>query len=162
MYTIRVDTDQGLLRVEVNGHLVTAEALRAMSQAFTLAEASDLKCAICDLRHLERGPAGTMVMAASLAVRFQAGTRIAFIARREQVPSLRRFVRFSGIRRGIRSFAVEAEAMSWLIPAGRPATRPSGTAGRHEKPMLEGIGAALPDRRRELAGGAAEPRHTAA
>ena len=161
MYAIRVDLDQGLLRMEVNGRVVTAEALRAMSQAFTLAEASDLKCAVCDLRQLDRGPAGTMVMAASLAVRFQAGTRIALIARHEQVPFLTRFVRFSGIRRGIRSFTAEAEAMAWLIPAGRPAAQLSGTARRHAKHALEGI-AAPHSPRRELAATTAESHHTAA
>jgi hypothetical protein len=161
MYAIRVDAGQGLLRVEVSGRLVTAEALRAMSQAFTLAEASGLKSAFCDVRELDRGPAGTMVIAASLSVLFQPGTRIAFIARSEQLSFLARLVRFSGIRRGIRSFTSESEALVWLIPAVRAAREPSSTAGRHAKHVL-GVAVAPPSRSRELATTSSESRHSAA
>ncbi len=161
MYAIRVDSGQGLLRVEISGKLVTDEALRALSQAFTLAEASDLKAAFCDLRELGRGPAGTMLLAASLAVRFQTGFRIAFVARSEQLPFLARLVRASGIRRGVRSFTVESEGLAWLLAPARAARTPSSTVGRHAQHVLAAAVAAAPPIR-ELAATSSEARHSAA
>lgn len=163
MYAIRVDTTQGLLEIELTGRLVTAEALRAMSQAFTLAEAGSLRAALCDVRGLERGPAGTMVVAASLAVRFQPGLKLAFVAQDSQLRFLNRILRFSGIRQGVRAFTSDAEAEEWLLPAVRAVRKPSSTEHRHAEQILGPAAAPISSAAlRELATISTESRHSAA
>ncbi len=136
MYAIRVDTSHGLLQIELSGRLVTSEALRAMSQAFAIAEAGSLTTAICDVRNLHRGPAGSMVVAAALAVRFQPRLRLAFVAHESQTRFLGRVLRFSGIREGIRVFGQRDVAETWLLPSVRAARRTSSTERRHAEQIL--------------------------
>lgn len=136
MYAIRVDTAHGLLQIELSGRLVTSEALRAMSQAFAIAEAGSLTTAICDIRNLHRGPAGSMVVAAALAVRFQPRFRLAFVAHESQIRFLGRVLRFSGIRQGIRVFERSDVAETWLLPAVHAARRSRSTERRHAEQIL--------------------------
>ncbi|MCE7927793.1 MAG: hypothetical protein HUU14_07155 [Dehalococcoidia bacterium] len=136
MYTIRVDTAHGLLEIELSGRLVTSEALRAMSQAFAIAEAGTLTTTLCDVRELDRGPASSMVVAAALAVRFQPGSRLAFVARQPQLRFLQRVIRFSGIREGVLAFPAREEAETWLLPSMRAARRPRSTERRHAEQVL--------------------------
>jgi hypothetical protein len=57
MYSIRVDAESNQLLVALSGRVTTAEALRAVSQAFTLAEAGHILAIRCDTAGLQRGPA---------------------------------------------------------------------------------------------------------
>jgi len=55
MYSIRVEPETNQLLVTLTGRVSTAEALRAASQAFTLAEAGRIAAIACDTTALRRG-----------------------------------------------------------------------------------------------------------
>ncbi|MBE7518135.1 MAG: hypothetical protein HS107_02730 [Thermoflexaceae bacterium] len=163
MYAIRVDTAHGLLQIELSGRLVTSEALRAMSQAFAIAEAGSLNTAICDVRALHRGPAGSMVVAAALAIRFQKGWKLAFVASESQMRFLGRVIRFSGLREGIRVVSRPEAAEAWLLPSLRASRRPGSTERRHAEQLLGRPRRASPaSPNRDAAGHPAESRPPAA
>lgn len=137
MYTMRVDPARQLLTVEMRGRLSTEEALRAVSQGFTLAEASRINGILCDVNGLVRGPGGLLIVAAALAARFHPTTRMAVVGNSAQLNVTRRLIRFSGVRNGLRTFDSTAEAEGWLAPVlARPQRRLSGTALRHAASLL--------------------------
>ena len=125
-----------MLVAALSGGLGTAEAMRAISQASALAEADGLRLALCDLRAVDRGPSGTMLVATGLATGFRAGLRVAFAARAEQAPFLQRIIRQSRIRRGIRVFESPEEAEGWLLQAAKPTRRAGSTEARHAAQLL--------------------------
>ena len=132
MYTMRVDPNRELLSVEVRGRLTTEEALRAVSQGFTLAEAGRIRGIFCDLAGLNRGPGGMLIVSAALASRFRPDMRMAFVGNATQLHVARRLIRFSGVRSGLATFDTVAEADEWLAPAlAQPKRRLTGTALRH-------------------------------
>lgn len=114
MYTIVVDRGHARIAIEAGGRLTTAEALRAVSQAFALARADDLTRFLCDLRCVERGPGGLAEIAAAIAVHYRPGMRIAFIAAERQAPLVNRLRRFSGSPDGILVTASRQAATRWL------------------------------------------------
>lgn len=116
MYAIRASGNT--LQVSFSDVVPTEEALRAISQAFALADAGSIAAAICDLRDITRGPANSLVVAAALASRYRMGMRVAFIASPGQVPFIRRVARASGIREGLGVFDSIPRAESWLAARG--------------------------------------------
>lgn len=127
MYAIRVDDERKLLRVELSGRVTTDEALRAVSQAYTLAEAGGIRAMLCDLGALRRGPGSLLVVAAALAGGYSDGLRVALVGARDRSRMLERLVRFSGIGAGIGAFSTIEDAGAWLRPVlreVRPARRP--------------------------------------
>lgn len=121
MYTIRTDKARGVLVIELSERLQTEEAERAIEQAFALAQASDIDSVLCDIRALERGPAGLLGLAAVFSLRFIAGLRVAFVGVRGQAGMARRFARFSGHPEAVRYFNSDAAAETWLQPAAAAA-----------------------------------------
>ena len=119
MYAIRVDASRHILNIELSGRLTTAEALRAVSQAFALAEASSLRGAICDTRELRRGPGGLLLVAAAIAFGTQPGMRIAFLSRAPQEALLERLIRYSGSPTGLQVVETLAEADAYVEPVFR-------------------------------------------
>ena len=77
MYTIREDSVKKLLTVEVSGKVRNEEALRAISQAFALADASEIRAIRCEITDLRKGPAGLMTLAATLTLHHRPGMRLA-------------------------------------------------------------------------------------
>ena len=131
MYTIRVDTAAEMLRADASGRIDTEEALRAISQAFALADAGLLARILCDVREVERGP-NLATVSAALATRCRGGLRIALLIRTEQRAIARKLMRLAGSPPGLRVFESAPGASSWLIP---------GTAGyaSPEQRHLEGL-----------------------
>lgn len=144
MYTMRVDAERRLLSVECRGRLTTEEALRAVSQAFTLAEAGNIRGVICDLAGVHRGPGGLLIVAAAFASRFQPSMRVAFVGSGARLDIARRFIRFSGVRNGLRAFGEAGEASAWLNPVlRRPKPRLSTTELRHAQEMVGAVQGAI-------------------
>src|SRR6185295_10850251 len=106
----RADSHHDRLVLAFSDGLNTNEALRAVSQGFALAEAGGVTDIFCDLREVVRGPSNLLVVAAALASHFSDGTRIALVVGEEQVRWVQRFVRFSGVARGINAFLDPAQA----------------------------------------------------
>lgn len=132
MYAIRVDSERHVLLISVGQRLNTEETLRAISQAFTLADAVGIRAICCDVSALERGPGGALAVAAALACRYEPPMRIAVIGGPWQARSARRLIRFSGIRGGMRFFVETMSAERWLAPAMiRRRLRLSLTEERH-------------------------------
>ncbi|MCC7365422.1 MAG: hypothetical protein IT303_13735 [Dehalococcoidia bacterium] len=131
MYAIRVDESRKLLRVELSGRLTTDEALRAVSQSITLAEASNIRAVVCDLSQLYRGPGGLLLVSAAIAAGFRPGMRLALVGRKAHLRAAARVLRFSGLRQGTATFEAPDEAERWLGPAMRPPARISQTELRH-------------------------------
>ncbi|MGE5594497.1 MAG: hypothetical protein ACM3S1_00520, partial [Hyphomicrobiales bacterium] len=104
MYAIRVDDQRKLLRLELSGRVTTDEALRAVSQAYALAEAGAILGVLCDLTPLDRGPAGLLLVAAAVAAGYREGMRLAFVGGEHQARAAERVVRFSGLREGAGCF----------------------------------------------------------
>jgi hypothetical protein len=137
MYSLREDGVRKLLLIELSERLTTEEALRAMSQAFMLTEASKIRGVRCDVTRITRGPGGLLMVAAALASRYRPALHIAFVADTAQLPFISRLIRFSGVRENLRAFESAAEADTWLAPAlGQPQKRLSSTARRHAETML--------------------------
>ncbi|MGE0599198.1 MAG: hypothetical protein AB7J35_07865 [Dehalococcoidia bacterium] len=137
MYSIRVRADVEVLEAVFTASVTTEEALRAVSQAFVLAEAGNISRAICDLREVEDGlPHGSLsVIAASFTSRLSAGQRIAMLCTPEQLPVARRFARFARIGEELGVFTRAADADAWIESA--PSTRLSETMLRHMRAILE-------------------------
>lgn len=129
MYSIRAQRGE-LLDTELSGRLTTAEALRAVSQSFALAEADGIWRAVCDVRAVERGPGNLLLVAASFASRYQEGMRVALVSRPEQLALVRRFARYTGSRAGVAAFLTPEAAANWL-DSEDVAPRLSSTEQRH-------------------------------
>lgn len=157
MYSIRVDPARPTMRIDLSGRLTTDEALRALSQAFALAEAGNIAIVFCDLRDLDRGPGNLLPLAAALNASYQAPLRIAFAGGSHQLPLARRFTKFTGLPGSVRCFATETEAIDWLATR-RTSERLSSTERRHAEEMLRAHQALSPTvaaSRRKRAGPAA-------
>ncbi len=138
MYTIRVESQLHLLRVELSGRVTTEEALRAINQSGTLAEAGGLAMVLCDMREARRGPGDLAVVAAALALRAPAGMRIALACEPGQMGIGKRLVRFAGIRRSLQVFDSVASAEAWLGTHDRSARpRITDTERRHAEAVLK-------------------------
>jgi len=133
MYVIRAH-GPGSLEVTFSERVTTAEALRAISQAFALADAGSAASALCDVSAVERGPGSYLELAVALATRVHPGMRIAFVAARPQRPFLARLARFSGIAGGLGIFESRAEAEQWRR-AESPRREPSGRVQRHYREL---------------------------
>lgn len=116
MYAIRVDSERQALLINLSGRVTTSEAQRAVIQAFALAEAVNLQVVYCDATELERGPGSSLPVSALIALRYQEPMRIAFIGGPYHAAALRRLIRFSGIRGGMKVFRTTMDAEGWLHP----------------------------------------------
>jgi hypothetical protein len=146
MYVIRAATPDALT-VTFSEKVSTEEALRAISQAFALADAGAITNATCDLRAIERGPGNALIIAAALASRMSDSMRVAFIVEPAQRPYVRRIARFTGIRTGLGLFESEDEAKSWLSEAPSLRRRISSTELRHYQELTRQRETAQPARR---------------
>lgn len=113
MFVIRAPGPRAL-DVTFSARVTSQEGLRAIAQAFALADAGSATSAICDLTQVERGPGNYLELAVALATRIRPGMRIAFVATRAQRPFVGRLARFSGIRQGLGMFETRREAEHWL------------------------------------------------
>jgi hypothetical protein len=155
MYTIREDSANKLLVVQIWGRVTTDEALRAISQAFTLAEASHIQAISCDISGLTKGPARLLVLAASVTLRYQPGMRIALTGTTRQLGIATRLAKFSGLREGMQAFDLRLDADNWLRPAlVQAGTKLSSTARRHAETLLGVGGNGVQDNQHVLAQGA--------
>ncbi len=136
MYSLREDAASRLLLVELSDRLTTDEALRALSQAFMLTDASKIRGVRCDVTRITRGPGGLLMVAAALAARYRPALRIAFLAGAEQLPFVTRLIRSSGLRENLRAFESATEADAWLAAIAEPRRRFSSTERRHVETML--------------------------
>ena len=152
MYAIRVDAAEDMLRAEASGRVGTDQALRAISQAFALADAGVLARVLCDAREVERGPhLGTI--SAALRTRCRGGLRIALLVRSEQRPFAERLIHLAGAPRGLRAFESMAGASAWLAPqtAGYASPERRHLEGLAEPRDSEPAAAHTPSRRAEPA-----------
>ncbi|MBI2767481.1 MAG: hypothetical protein HYX53_16420 [Chloroflexi bacterium] len=147
MYSIRVDSVRNLLVVELTGRVTTAEALRAVSQGFTLAEAGSIWAISCDLTAVRRGPGGMLVVAAAVASRLREGMQVALIGGRQRAFA-ERLMRFSGAPDALHAFDDAAAAQAWLTPLLRKPPRISETERRHASTIVGPAAAATQPRRR--------------
>lgn len=129
MYVIRVRDEDGLLGVSFSGHVAPEEALRAVNQAFALAEAGGIDRCICDLRELKYGPGSLVVLGAALAAHIGPEHRIALVCDRRQLSLSRRLARAGGFDERLGTFSREADATDWLQTAFQH--RLGSTALRH-------------------------------
>jgi hypothetical protein len=127
MYVIRVDESRTLLRVECSGDLATTECVRAVSQAFALAEAGNIWALQVELDAVEHCPSGSDIVGTALAAGHREGTRVAIIASGESRPFARRVARQSGLRDAVRVVDDEDEARRWLSIAREPVTHSAGS-----------------------------------
>ena len=119
MYAIRVDATRHLLNIDLSGRVTTPEALRAVSQAFALAEASALVAVVCDARKVRRGPGGLLAVAATISLRLPPGMRIALLGMPEQERFVERLISYTGSATGLQFMESETEAASYLEPVLR-------------------------------------------
>lgn len=131
MYSIRVRPGSATLDIAFSGEVPAAEALRAVSQGFALAEAGSIQRALCDVRSVAAGPDldALPMIAASLVTRLAAGERVAVLCLQEQLSVARRFARFARIGEELAVFTRLVDADEWL--AAVPQQRLSPTALRH-------------------------------
>jgi hypothetical protein len=93
VYIIRVDAERPLLNVELSGAVSTEEALRAVAQASTLAEAGHARVIRCDLHPVHEGPDCTPLVAAALAANYHPSFSVVFVGQEEKLRALRPFLR---------------------------------------------------------------------
>lgn len=153
MYALRVRADGDVLEAVFTGSVTTEEVLRAVSQAFVLAEASNVTRAMCDLREVADGlPHHSLsVIAASFTSRLQTGQRIAMLCTPEQLRVARRFAKFARIGEELGVFTRESDAQEWA--GGAATARVSETMLRHMRAIMEDAGTASeqPQERRQTA-----------
>ena len=142
MYVIRVDHNRTLLKVECSGHITTAEAVRAISQAFALAEAGNIWAMAVDVTAVTIGPDEIDVVGAALAASHRLGTRIAFVTGTGTRTIVDRLRRLSGVPDAAGAFESDAGARAWLETALRSGPR---------RPLEDGAPAAARATRRSSA-----------
>lgn len=130
MYAIRVQVEEGRLAVRASGQVGPEEALRAVSQAFALAQAGSITRATCDLSAVEGGSSGIVVLGAAFASRVQPSQQVAIVCAQRQVALCRRLARLSGFGDNVGLFTREQDAVTWLGNTRRPQEL-SGAARRH-------------------------------
>lgn len=138
MYTIRVDSAQQILRIEMSGRVTTGEALRALSQAMALVDASRLASVSCDVSEVTRGPGGLLMLAAVFSSRYRYPTRVAFVGAAAQVRFVQRFINFTGHAYAMGFFTPVENADGWLVEAPKQpgAVRLASTVERHARILL--------------------------
>lgn len=139
MYAIRVDATRHILKIDLSGRVTTPEALRAVSHAFALAEASALTAVVCDIRKVRRGPGGLLPVAATISFRLSPGMRIALLGLPEQEPFVERIISYAGSAPGLQFLESETEAATFVEPILR---KKSGSIGSTELRHAEEILAA--------------------
>lgn len=131
MYAIRVRTGEPWVDVVVSEQVAPEEALRAISHAYALAEASQLTRALCDFTALTRPVAPSMVvLGAAFAARFAAEQRVAVLCAPAHLSFCRRLARLSGFGENFGLFTREADARNWLEANATAAYVPE-TTRRH-------------------------------
>lgn len=133
MYAIRARADERLIEVVANGQMAPEEALRAVSQAFALAEAGGISRGLCDLSALDRGSRGIVVLGAAFASRFQPAQRVAVVCAPRQRSFCRRLARLSHFEDNFGLFTRADDARAWLAGAQRRSQLPE-TSRRHLSP----------------------------
>lgn len=129
MYAIRARALDGVVEARFSGHVAPEEALRAVSQAFALAEAGEIHRGLCDLRQVSHRAGNTIVLGAAFASRFTQEHRVALICDRRQLSLCRRLTRLAGYGERLGVFTREVDAEAWVASVQRIA--PSETALRH-------------------------------
>jgi len=114
VYIIRVDAERPLLNVELSGAVSTEEALRAISQASTLAEAGHARVVRCDLHTVREGPDCVPLVAAALAANCRPSFSVAFVGQDEQLRALRPFLRRLSAAGRVHCFASNAAADDFI------------------------------------------------
>lgn len=136
MYAIRVGAEGEVLEAVFSGSVPPGEVLRAVSQAFVLAEAVGIRRAICDTRDIETGLTRTnlSLLAAGFSGRVSVGQRVAVLCTPEQLRFTRRFARLARIGEEFGVFTRPTDAEEWL--ARVPQRHPSETMLRHMKALV--------------------------
>lgn len=133
MYAIRVRAEEAVVEVVVSGRPGPEEAMRAVSQAFALAEAGSISRALCDLIAVGRDAPGIAVLGATLVARIGPDQRVAVVCAKTQLAFCRRLARRTGFGDNLGIFTREADARAWLTaPSGHGTL--SGPARRHLLP----------------------------
>lgn len=138
MYTIRVDSAQQLLRIEMSGRVTTGEALRALSQGMALTDTSRITAVCCDVSEVTRGPGGLLMLAAVFSSRYRYPMRVAFVGSPVQARFVQRFMNFTGRAYSMGFFTPTENADAWLreTPQQPGAVLPSSTVERHARILL--------------------------
>ncbi|MEO8539152.1 MAG: hypothetical protein ABI577_05380 [bacterium] len=145
MYGIRARAVDDVLEVRFVGQVAPEEALRAVSQAFALADAGNLTRAVCDFREMSRSSGNVIVIGAAFASNFESRHRVAILCDRRQLSLCRRLSRLAGFDERLGVFTREADAEDWLMAS--PRTQLSRTTLRHFEADAEAPGQAAPRRR---------------
>lgn len=131
MYQIRVRPGSDALEATFSEELTARESLRAISQAFALANAGAVARALCDIRGVSSGPPVEALapIAASLRARLGTGQRVALLCWPAQLALVRRFARAASGGCEVGVFTRDEDARQWLESAA--GQRLSTTAMRH-------------------------------
>lgn len=135
MYGIRDDQTTKLLYLQLSGRVHTAEAARAVSQAFALAEAGQRTRLLCDLREVSLGPDEPGVVASLISARSGTVMRFAFVGNADQLRQAAKLARVAGIAGQAGVFSRVADAEAWLL---RTASR-NKTSSATRKPESQGL-----------------------
>jgi hypothetical protein len=131
VYIIRADADRPLLNVELSGFVSTEEALRAISQAGTLAEAGHARVIRCDIHTVQEGPDCRPLVAAALAANSRPSFAVAFVGQPEKLRSLRPLLRRLATVGRVQCFESNAAAEAFIGEVCGLRTSLPATAQRH-------------------------------
>lgn len=137
MYTIRSLGSPAIIHIEVIDTVTTSEALRAISQAHLLIQATPGAPVVADLRELAVGPADQALVAAALAGACEPGHRIAVVASLPQQRRLERLLATAGVRHLVCLFENPATAMQWAEALITPLPSLSETELRHLRELAK-------------------------
>lgn len=129
MYAIRVRVEEALVEVRASRQVAPEEALRAVSQAFALAEAGSISRGICDVTEVGRHASSLIVLGAAFAARFTSQHRVAVVCGPGQLTFCRRLARLSGFGDNFGLFTRESDAREWI--SARAASSCPQTTLRH-------------------------------
>lgn len=129
MYVIRVQAEDGILGVAFSGSVAPDEGLRAVSHAFALAEASEIRRCLCDIRDLHHGTGSLVVLGAALGAHSRPGQRVGLVCANNQISYCRRLARLAGFDQRLGTFTREEDAIEWLSSVS--SNRINATAIRH-------------------------------
>lgn len=125
MYVIRATPESTVIEARLSGVVDTSEALRAVSQAFALADAGGLARILVDIVELTAN-FDPVVVATSLAIRLESAVRIALICTEEHLPGAREFAKLARGGGNFGVFTRSEDAEAWLVST--PGHRLSGAA----------------------------------
>jgi hypothetical protein len=129
MYVIRSLQPSALLHVELSGCVSTEEALRAISQAATLASVDGAVSVLCDVSAVSEAPDTLVPAAVLLGSAISPAMRVAVVSQPHQQPLIEKLMRVARVRRLVRFFQDQQSASAWLASASR--RRISETGLRH-------------------------------